>query len=181
MKGDLLSLRLEAEAERQVKRERQLRAAYQEFFARMPARSLPVTLVLRQKIVTGVPHWRPQITQDEATKTVRSFLYHIDRAVFKNAARVERWNPTPKRLQRFFVLEWGNLLGIHSHGAIEIPASFDEDDFKALLHKHWRALDGGTRIHFGWDASKRWDAYTLKAKSTGPLADHVDVVNLHIS
>lgn len=144
----------------------------------MPVGSIPVTLVVRQRIDTAIKDWRPAITCEQATSCVSRFIYGVERAVYKKLARPDAGSKR-KRLARFFVREWGNDLGLHLHGAIEHPASELREEYLTLMTKHWTALNHGFRIHFGDDASKRWTEYTLKAKS-GPLADNVDVENLYL-
>lgn len=157
----------------------QVREAYPKFLARMPAGSIPVTLVVRQHIDTAIKDWRPAITCEQATSCVSRFIYGVERAVYKKLARPDA-GLKRKRLARFFVREWGNDLGLHLHGAIEHPASKSRDEHLSLMADHWTTLHDAFRIHFGDDASERWTEYTLKAKS-GPLADNVDVENLYLA
>lgn len=160
-------------------RNRRLREAYPKFLARMPAGSIPVTLVVRQHINTGIKDWRPAITCEQATSCVSRFIYGVEREVYKKLARPDA-GLKRKRLARFFVREWGNDLGLHLHGAIEHPASKSRDEYLSLMTHHWRKLNDAFRLHFGDEASERWTEYTLKAKS-GPLADNVDVENLYFA
>ncbi len=159
-------------------RSRRLREAYSMFLAKMPAGSIPVTLVLRQQIDTAIRHWRPEITCEQATSCVGRFIYGVERQVYKKLARPDA-GLKRKRLARFFVREWGNDLGLHLHGAIEHPASKSRDEYLSLMTHHWTKLNDAFRLHFGDEASERWTEYTLKAKS-GPLADNVDVENLYL-
>ncbi len=160
-------------------RSHQLREAYPVFLARMPAGSIPVTLVVRQHVDTAIKGWRPRISCEQATSCVARFIYGVERAVYKKLARPDAGSRR-KRLSRFFVREWGNDLGLHLHGAIEHPASKSSDEYLTLMTDHWTTLNDAFRIHFGDEASERWTEYTLKAKS-GPLADNVDVENLYFA
>lgn len=172
-----LSDRERAEAEYRS-RERKLKAAYASYFGKMPAGSLPITLVLRQWVETKSPHWKPPLTPEQASGTVGFFMHRLERKLFNNLARREAGRHR-RYLKRFFVREWGNDLGLHLHGAIEVPSSTGWSDMEALVRHHWCRLRDGVRVHVGYEATQKWNEYILKAKS-GAVADHVDVENLYL-
>lgn len=169
----------EAETVARRNRERDVRKAYAEYFGQMPPGSLPLTLVLRQRLTTPHPGFRPQISREQATSCVARFIYAVERKIYRGLARPDA-RANRKRLCRFFVMEWGNDLGLHLHGAMEVAPSMTSEQQVALMTREWSRLDNALRLHVGDEATRRWKEYTLKAKS-GELADNVDVENLYLT
>jgi len=70
----------------------------------------------------------------DASKTLSVFMKHLERACFGRQA-------STKKVSRFAVLEHSESAS-HYHIVMIKPEDKSEDDFRRLMAKHWRKLNG---------------------------------------